>query len=85
MKIYASNPTEATLEATEFARFPVDAHPTVLKPNSIALEIATPTTLSLKERLGSVSSPHLGSKSSRLILLQNSFISPLIQTPLLRA
>ena len=39
-------------EATALARFPVEAHAAVSKPNSLALLSATDTTLSLNERVG---------------------------------
>ena len=42
----------ADCAATEFAKLPVDAQPTVSYPSSTALERATATTLSLKDRDG---------------------------------
>jgi len=42
----------AACAAVADARFPVDAHPTDLKPNSFAFEIATPAGLSLNENVG---------------------------------
>jgi len=42
----------AACAAVADARLPVDAHPTELKPNSFAFEIATPAGLSLNENVG---------------------------------
>ncbi|GIR29103.1 hypothetical protein CM15mP43_07270 [bacterium] len=43
---------DADCAATEFAKLPVDAQPTVSYPSSTALERATATTLSLKDKDG---------------------------------
>src|SRR5438270_3463214 len=50
--MYAVSPAAAALAATLLARFPVLAQPTVVKPNSFALDKATATTRSLKESDG---------------------------------
>ena len=42
----------AACAAVADARFPVEAQPTADKPNSFALETATPAGLSLKENVG---------------------------------
>jgi hypothetical protein len=47
MKITASRPAAAAWAETECARLPVEAQPTVVKPNSIARVTATETTRSL--------------------------------------
>ncbi len=47
MKITARSPAAAECAATAWARLPVEAQPTVSKPNSIARVIATATTRSL--------------------------------------
>jgi len=52
MKIHALSPARAACAATAFARFPVEAHPTVSIPKAAAALSAAATTLSLKEREG---------------------------------
>ena len=52
IKIKLSNPADAAWADTEFAKLPVEAHPTVLKPSSFAFERATATTLSLNDKDG---------------------------------
>jgi hypothetical protein len=52
MKTHASSPARAACAATALARFPVDAHPTVVSPNAAAALIAVATTRSLNDRLG---------------------------------
>ena len=42
----------AACAAVADARLPVDAHPTDSKPNSFALDIATPAGLTLNENVG---------------------------------
>src|ERR1700730_13966784 len=51
-RIYASSPAAAALAATLLARLPVEAQPTVVKPNSRALLRGTDTTRSLKDSVG---------------------------------
>src|SRR5437762_10491576 len=58
-KMYASNPAAAALAATLLARLPVEAQPTVLKPNSHALDNATETTRSLKDSVGKLTASFL--------------------------
>ena len=50
MKITQFRPARAACAATAVARLPVEAHDTVLKPNSRALLIATETTRSLYDK-----------------------------------
>src|SRR6516164_5798804 len=57
--MYASSPAAAALAATLLARLPVEAQPTVLKPNSRALERATDTTRSLNDRVGKLTASFL--------------------------
>ena len=52
MKMYDLRRASAAWAATEFARFPVEAHATVSKPNSLALPMATATTRSLNDQVG---------------------------------
>ncbi len=47
MKMTALRPAAAAWAATAWARLPVEAQPTVEKPNSIARVTATATTRSL--------------------------------------
>src|ERR1700723_1812855 len=59
MKMYASRPAAAALAATLLARLPVEAQPTVLKPNSRALLNATDTTRSLNDSVGKLTASFL--------------------------
>src|SRR5215470_6854537 len=52
MKMYDFSRASAACAATELARFPVEAHATVSKPNSRAFVTATETTRSLKDQDG---------------------------------
>src|SRR5260370_39307313 len=52
MKIQDSRPARAAWAATAFARFPVDAQPTVRIPSATAALSAVATTRSLNEREG---------------------------------
>src|SRR5512133_3433303 len=52
MKIQEARPARAAWAATELARLPVDAQPTVSRPKAFAALRATATTRSLKERVG---------------------------------
>src|SRR3990170_2141253 len=52
MKTYASRPADAACAATLFARLPVEAHASVLNPNSRAFVAATVTTRSLNDQVG---------------------------------
>jgi hypothetical protein len=52
MKIHAARPARAACAATEFARLPVDAQPTVSRPSPIAALSATATTRSLNDCVG---------------------------------
>ena len=52
MKTMASRPARAAWADTLFARLPVEAQASVLKPNSRALVAATVTTRSLKDQVG---------------------------------
>src|SRR5256885_17231861 len=58
-KMTLSMPAAAALAATLLARFPVEAHPTVVNPNSLALDRATATTRSLNERVGKLTASFL--------------------------
>src|SRR5437773_12326133 len=63
-KIYASSPAAAALAATLFARLPVEAQPTVWKPNSRALLRATETTRSLNDSVGKLTASFLTQRHS---------------------
>ena len=52
MKIHDASPARAACAATAFARFPVEAQPTVSRPNASAALIAVETTRSLNESDG---------------------------------
>src|ERR1700722_7885498 len=52
MKIQAGSPARAAWAATALARLPVDAQPTVSRPNATAALIAVATTRSLNDRVG---------------------------------
>ena len=52
MKIQAARPARAACAATALARLPVDAQPTVSRPNARAALIAAATTRSLNDREG---------------------------------
>ena len=52
MKTYASMPALAAWAATLFARLPVEAQASVVKPNSRAFVAATVTTRSLNDHVG---------------------------------
>src|SRR5438874_5365771 len=58
-KMYASSPAAAALAATLLARLPVEAQPTVVKPNSLALLSATDTTRSLNDSVGKLTASFL--------------------------
>src|SRR3990172_12637113 len=59
------NPACAAWAETELARFPVEAHATVSKPNSLARVSATATTRSLKDSVGWFTVSFLRYKASR--------------------
>ena len=65
---------DAECAATEFAKLPVDAQPTVSYPSSFALERATATTLSLKDNDGKFTPSFLMYKFSHLKLLQDCLL-----------
>ena len=57
--MYASSPAAAALAATLLARLPVEAQPTVWKPNSTAFDSATATTRSLNDSVGKLTASFL--------------------------
>src|SRR3954470_15287098 len=63
-RMYASKPAAAALAATLLARLPVEAQPTVLKPNSLALLKATETTRSLNDSVGKLTASFLSQSVS---------------------
>src|SRR5437764_11979296 len=86
MNTYDSSPAAAACAATALARFPVDAHAIVVKPNSLARASAIETTRSLHECVGFAASFLISTSerpsSSASLSARSSGVEPAASVPL---